>query len=180
MKKRDIEILTLKAATHAQTLEKETQETAEMKSAIAAIAAQHDSRVAHRDRLRQQMEETQKLINQRLGAQRQHAQYLDAQARYNVPELEFWQDYLCLRIEGAGMENHLKFVFTHVDERNWEKETWFELGMERRDYEVLHCHPKLEGDVVRRVLDKLNESRDLCPFLKEMRAAFVAALKLGQ
>ncbi|KAI9794827.1 MAG: kinetochore-associated Ndc80 complex subunit spc25 [Peltula sp. TS41687] len=179
MKKQTIETVTHQSATHAQALTKEAQETSEMKTAITAIAAQHDARIAHRDRTRQQIEETQKLINQRLEAQRQHAQYLDAQARHNLPELEFWQDYLCLRIEGAGMENRLKFVFTHVDERNWEKEAWFELGMERRDYEVLHCQPKLDGMDVPRVLGRLNESRDLSAFLKEMRLAFVAALKMG-
>ena len=177
MKKKDMEIITLKSATHAQAVEKEAQEAAEMRSAIAAITSQHESRASNRDRLRQQLDETQRLINQRADAQRQHTHQLDAQARFNVPELEFWQDYLCLRIEGAGMEDRLKFLYTHVDERSWENEAWFELGMGKRDYEVLHCHPKLEADAVQMVLEKLNQSRDLGDFLKGMRKLFVAILK---
>ncbi|KAI9808421.1 MAG: kinetochore-associated Ndc80 complex subunit spc25 [Phylliscum demangeonii] len=177
MKKKDIEILKLQSATQAHALEKEQQEEAEMSAAIAAIKLQQDSRAAHRDRLRAQVEETQTMIGQRLEAQRRHAQQLEAQARFNRPELEFWQDYLCLRIEGAGVEDRLKFVYTHVDERAWEREAWFELGMGKRDYELLHCHPKLEPDAMRRVLEQLNDSRDLAVFLKRMRELFIATLK---
>lgn len=177
MKKKDIEILTLRMTTQNQAVEKEAQEKAEMESAIAAISAQHETRASHRDQLRQQIADTQKLINQRLEAQRQHAKQLDAQAQFNGPELDFWQDYLCLRIEGAGMEDRLKFVYTHVDERDWEKEAWFELGMGKREYEVLHSRPKLEAEILQQVLDRLNESRDLGAFLKRIRELFVDALK---
>ncbi len=177
MKQRDIEILALKTSTHAQSVEKESIEAAEMEAAIASVTAQHDTRAGQRDRLRQQIEETQRLIEQRLEGQRAHASRLDAQARFNLPELEFWQSYLCLRIEGAGMEDRLNFVYTHVDERDWEREAWFELGMGKREYEVLRCQPKLEDAAVQKVLDRLNESRNLGAFLKDMRELFVVAVK---
>lgn len=177
MKQKDIEILTLKSATHAQMLEKEAVETTEMEAAISSITSQHDARASNRDQLRQQIDETQTSIGQRLDAQRKHASQIDAQARFNLPELEFWQSYLCLRIEGAGMEDRLNFVYTHVHERDWEREALFELGMGRREYEVLRCRPKLEETTVQKVLDKLNESRKLGAFLKEMRELFVAAMK---
>ena len=67
MKKKDIEILSLKSSSHAQALHKEQQEAAEMRSAIASVESQRDSRAGNCERLRQQMEETQKLIKQRLG-----------------------------------------------------------------------------------------------------------------
>ncbi|KAI9678191.1 MAG: kinetochore-associated Ndc80 complex subunit spc25 [Caeruleum heppii] len=179
MKKRDIEILSLKSTTHSQTLQKEAQETTEMESAIATITAQHADRAAARERLQQQIADTQKLINQRLDAQRQHAQHLDAQARFNAPELDFWQDFLCMRIEGAGATDHIKFVYSHLDDRDWEKESFFLLDMSNanRDYEVLHCRPKLEPDAVGKCLVKLNESRELGGFLKGMRELFVQAMK---
>lgn len=177
MKKRDIEILALKSTTHSQTLQKEAQETSEMHSAIASITLQRDARAASRDRLRQQIAETQKAISQRLDAQRQHAKQLDHQARFNTPELDFWQDYLCLRIDGAGLEYRLKFIYTHVDERDWEKEAYFEMGMEKREYEVLHYKPKIEREEVDRVLERLNENRDLGLFLKSMRELFVGVFK---
>ncbi len=177
MKKKDLEILTLKSTTHAQTLQKEAQESSEMHSAIAAITLQRETQAANRDRLRQQIAEMQKAVNQRLDAQRQHAIRLDNQARFNVPELDFWQDYLCLRIEGAGLADHLKFVYTHVDERDWEMEAWIELGMGKREYEFLHCKPQIEREEVGRVLEGLNENRDLGAFLKAMRELFVGILK---
>ena len=177
MKKKDIEILTLKSTTHAQTLQKEAQETSEMKSAITAITTQRDSRASTRDRVQEQIASTQQAIDQRLSAQRQHAQHLDKQARFNLPELDFWQDYWCLHIEGAGKADRLKFVYTHVDERDWEREAWFELDMMKREYEVLHCRPKLDAGKVEKVVDRLNESRDLGVLLKGMRQLFVEAMK---
>jgi kinetochore protein Spc25, fungi type len=177
MKKKDIEILTLKSATHAQTLQKEAQETAEMQAAIATVTSQRDERATARDRLRQQITDVHKLIAQRQDAQRQHAQYLDSQTRFNLPELEFWQDFLCLHIEGTGEPDHLKFVYTHVNERDWSAEAWFELDAGEREYKVLRCRPKLETDVVEQVVNKLNESRDLGVFLKSMRTLFVQGMK---
>ncbi|KAI9867179.1 MAG: kinetochore-associated Ndc80 complex subunit spc25 [Trichoglossum hirsutum] len=177
MKHKSIEILTLKSNTHAQTLQKEAQETSEMHTAIAAVTMQRDTRAAHRDRLKQQIADTQKLIAQRLEAQQKHAVQLDAQAQFNAPELHFWQEYLCLSIEGAGTADRLKFVYTHVHDRFWEREAWFELGTEKREYEVITCRPKIEASRVEAVVEKLNESRDLAVFLKDMRELFVAVMK---
>ncbi|KAL4954568.1 chromosome segregation protein Spc25-domain-containing protein [Aspergillus filifer] len=177
MRQRDIEILNLKSQAHEQTLQKEAAEAAEMHAAVSSVALERDSRLTKRDRLKQQIEETQKAINQRLEAQKSHSRYLDAQARLNVPELEFWQDYLCLRIEGAGREDRLKFVYSHLLEKDWEAEAWFELGTSSRDYEVFHCRPKLEREALDRELDIINEDRDFGAFLKRMRKLFVEALK---
>ncbi|WEW55642.1 kinetochore-associated Ndc80 complex subunit spc25 [Emydomyces testavorans] len=177
MKQKDIEIFKLKAQTHAQTLEKEAAEAAEMHEAIAAITQQRDARLATRDRLKQHIEEKQKTINQRLDAQKAHARHLEAQARLNVPELEFWQDILCLGIEGAGRDDRLKIVYTHLLEKDWEKEAWFELGTASRDYEVFRCRPKLERAAIEHELEIVNEDRDFGAFLKRMRKLFVAAMK---
>lgn len=82
-----------------------------------------------------------------------------------------------MRIEGAGMADRLKFVFTHVDEKNWEREAWFELDMEKRDYRVVNIKPKVETEEVERCVERLNESRDLGPFLKGMRELLTTAMK---
>lgn len=177
MKQKDIEILNLKSQTHEQTLQKEAAEAAEMHAAISSITLERDSRLVKRDRLRQQIAETQKSINQRLDAQKAHARNLDAQSRLNVPELDFWQDYLCLRIEGAGREDRLKFIYSHLLEKDWEAEAWFELGTASRDYEVFHTRPKLDREALEQELDILNEDRDFGAFLKRMRKLFVEALK---
>ena len=177
MKQKDVEILHLKTQTHEQTLQKEAAEAAEMHAAISSITLERDTRLSKRDRLRQQIEETQKAINQRLESQKTHARYLDAQSRLNVPELDFWQDYLCFRIEGAGRDDRLKFVYTHLLEKDWETEAWFELGTASHDYEVFHTRPKLDREALEQELDIVNQDRDFGAFLKRMRKLFAEAMK---
>ena len=177
MKKKDIEILSLKTSTHQQTLAKEAAETNEMQAAIASLSAQRDAHLATRESVKQQIAETQKQIDTRLAAQRAHAQHLDSQSRFNVPELDFWTSNLSLAIEGAGQNDRLKFVFTHVDDRDWTREAWFELDTSKREYEIPYCKPKLEKEQIERIVEKLNESRDLRVLLKGMRELFVEAIK---
>ncbi|KXH64186.1 chromosome segregation protein [Colletotrichum salicis] len=177
MKKKDIEILQLKTSTHQQTVAKEKAETREMQASIAQLSEERDKHLATRDALKKQIEETQKEIDARLAAQRAHAKQLEAQSRFNVPELEFWQQNLGLRIEGAGKDDRLKFIYTYVDDQDWEREAWFELNTASRDYDVRHCRPKLERERVERVLDQLNETRELAVLLKGMRELFVEAMK---
>ncbi|KAG5974204.1 kinetochore-associated Ndc80 complex subunit spc25 [Claviceps cyperi] len=177
MKKKGIEIIQVRTSTHQQTLEKEEAETREMESAIESLSAQRDAQLAARDNLKRQIAQMQAEIETRLAAQRAHAEQQEAQQRFNVPELDFWITNLCLRIEGAGKTDRLKFVFTHIDEKNWEREAWFELSTSSRDYDVKHCRPKLERESVEKVLEKVNESRELVVLLKGMRELFVEALK---
>lgn len=177
MKKKDIEIVQLKTNTHQQTISKEAAETREMEAAIASLSAQRDRQQAARDDLVAQIAATQMDIDARLAAQRAYAAQLEAQARFNVPELDFWVTNLCLTIEGAGQDDRLKFVYTHIDERNWEREAWFELSTSARDYDIRHCRPKLEREKVERVLEKVNETRELVVLLKGMRELFVEAMK---
>ncbi|KAK5790964.1 hypothetical protein VI817_006273 [Penicillium citrinum] len=147
-----------------------------MHAAISSITVERDSRLAKRDRLKQQIAETQKSISQRVEAQRAHAKHLDAQSRLNNPELDFWQDYLCLRIEGAGREDRLKFVYSHLSEKDWEDEAWFELGTASRDYEVFHTRPKLDRDALEKEVDLVNDDRDFGAFLKRMRKLFAETM----
>ena len=177
IKQRSIDDLAQRSSSHQQNLAKEAAETSEMNEAVANIASQRDEREAERDRLRAEIAATQKAIGQRVEAQKAHAAQLNAQARFNSPELDFWMDYLCLRIEGAGKVDRLKFVFTHVDERDWEREAYFELNTESRDYSIKHYKPKVEAERMEACVEKLNENRDLGAFLKAIRELFVEALK---
>jgi len=177
MKKKDIEILQLKTNTHQHTIAKEAAETREMQAAIAQLTEQRDRQAATRDSLKAQIAATQREIETRQAAQRAHAAHLEAQSRFNVPELDFWVTNLGLRIEGAGQDDRLRFVYTLIDERDWDREAWFELSTASRDYDIRHCRPKLERDRVERVLEKVNETRELVGLLKGMRELFVEAMK---
>ena len=152
-------------------------ETAEMQSAIATITQQRDSHAQHRDRLKTEIASFSKQIAARRSAQQAHAKEIEAQSRLNGPELDFWETYLGLRIEGAGQVDRLKFVFSNLDERDWEKEAWFELDTERREYRVVGCRPKADDGAVEACVERLNESRDLGAFLRGMREIFVKEIK---
>ena len=177
MKKKDIEILQLKTTTQQQNIAKEEAETCEMQSAIAALTQQRDLQASQRDQLQHQITDVQKEIDSRVAAQQAHTRKLEAQRRFDVPELDFWVSNLGLRIEGAGADDKLKFVFSLVDERNWEREGWFELCTGGKDYDIKHCRPKLERENVERVLDRVNECRELVVLLKGMRELFVEAMR---
>lgn len=177
MKKKDIDILQMKTNTHQNTIAKEAAEAREMQAAIASLTAQRDKQLALRESLQKQIAEAEREIEARLAAQRAHQARQEAQARFNVPELDFWVTNLCLKIEGAGQDDRLKFVFSHVDEKDWEREAWFELNTASRDYDILHCRPRLDREKIERVLEKTNETRELAVLLKGMRELFVEAFK---
>lgn len=176
MKKRDIEILQLQQHQHSQTLAKESLETSEMHASITSLSTQRDALLSNRDALKSQIADLQKAISARREAQLKHRRYLDGQSRYNEPELDFWESYLGLRVEGFAPDS-LKFSYTNICEKDWEREAWFELDTREIDYKVSNMRPKLEKEEVDRVLDRLNDSRDLAAFLKGMRELFVEALK---
>jgi len=69
-------------------------------------------------------------VQQVRAAQRQA---LTQQQAKNVPELAFWEDHLGMRIDGAGVADHLKITFTHLSEPD--VESWFVVSMAKRDYE---------------------------------------------
>lgn len=177
MKAKDIEILAQKSSHHEAALAAQMAETEEMREAIGEITAQRDGHAKQRERLRGEIASLNRQVGARKAAQAQHAMELEEQARLNVPELDFWETYLGLRIEGAGRVDRLKFVFSNLDEREWEREGWFELDTEKREYKVVGCKPNVDEGEVEACVEKLNESRDLGMFLKGMRKVFVNGMK---
>jgi len=148
-----------------------------MQSQIAHLSSHRDNLLTSRGALTSELQSLQSTLSARRSAQASHAKYLSSQSRHNVPELQFWEDHLCMSISGCGQEDRLKFVFSHVCEKDWEREAWFELDTSSREYRVLRTGPKVEDSEVEREVEKLNESRELGPFFKGMRAIFVKALR---
>lgn len=44
-----------------------------------------------------------------------------------------------MRIEGAGIADHLKITYTHLVDADWSKEFWFVVSMMSRDYEGIYA-----------------------------------------
>ena len=176
-KEQQIVNLESKSTQHAESVAKEAAETEEMHAAISTLTTQKEDHITRRDGLKTEISDLQTSIKQRREAQAAHQRSLDAQARHNIPELRFWEHCLGLRIEGTGVEDCLRFVFVCVDERDSERECWFELRMGGREYEIGGTSPKLEREAVDEVAERLGETRELGGFLKGMRSLFVQGLK---
>jgi kinetochore protein Spc25 len=176
-RRRELEDMSNKSIAHQNTLAKEAYERDEMQQQIQDLDTQRKAHQAHRDDLRSQISSLQKAIHTRRQAQHHHQRQLDNQAPHNRPELHFWESHLCMRIEGLGIDDRIKFVFTHVDERDWNRQCSFDLNMETRDYRVVAVEPALDDETVDAVVDRLNETRDLASFLKAMRALFAASIR---
>ena len=177
MRTKDIEIVAQKSSQHVASMSAQEAETQAAREEITTITASRDTNAQHRDRLRAEIRSYNRQIDQRKAAQEAHAKEVEEQARLNVPELDFWETYLGLRIEGAGRVDRLKFVFSNLDERDWDREAWFELDTEKREYRVATCRPKAEEGDVERHVERLNESRDLGEFLRGMREDFARSMK---
>jgi kinetochore protein Spc25 len=148
-----------------------------MQDAIQSLSKQKDEHLARRDQVKAEIASVQATVRQRREAQLAHQRSLDAQARQNAPELRFWETCLGMRIEGTGVDDRLKFVFICLDERDSERECWFELQMGGREHEVAATKPRLDRDEVDSAQDKLNGSGDLAGFLKAMRGLFIATVR---
>lgn len=151
-----------------------------MQDAIRTLTEQKEEHIERRDRLKADIASIQASIKQKREAQSAHQRTLEAQARHNIPELRFWEHCLGLRIEGSGfgVQDQLRFVFSCVEDRDTGKEAWFELHMGGKEYRVVASQPKLEKESLAAVVERVNEARELGPFLKSMRGILVAALKV--
>ncbi|KAF8544095.1 chromosome segregation protein Spc25-domain-containing protein [Trichophaea hybrida] len=151
---------------------KEKEEVTEAENAIAVMEHKKRMKDDHKESLLAQIEETKLAIEKKRAIRAAERQALALQQTRNKPELEFWEDHLGMKIEGAGVADQLKIIYTHLVDPDWNKEFWFVVSMMSRDYEVIKCRPKLDPDEVTRVVDKLNETREFSPFLKDMRQLF--------
>lgn len=158
-----------------------------MTSAIRSLESTHAAHSKTRDRLKSQIAQTQRQIDSKLQAQRDYNAKLESQSRLNGPELAFWETYLGVRLEGAGVLDRIKVVFTLEGGRNGgmaagveDREAWFELDLTTREYEVRDMGGAVEiRDVgrVEKVVDRLNETRDIGQFLAGMRGLFLEEMK---
>ncbi|KAL0638518.1 kinetochore-associated Ndc80 complex subunit spc25 [Maublancomyces gigas] len=172
MLRKEIDLYKHKEEAVTEAVAKEEQEATEAEQVIAEMARKRQSKQEQRAHLLVQIEETKEAVQKKREIRAAERSALSSQASRNAPELLFWEDYLGMRIEGAGVPDHLKIIYTHIIDSDWMKQFHFIINMVTRDYEVIQCRPKLDRGNVSVVVDKLNETRDFGLFLKEMRSLF--------
>ncbi|KAJ6264333.1 hypothetical protein Dda_0478 [Drechslerella dactyloides] len=156
----------------AANTEKEIQETADLENEISTIRSQKATREAENETLNAQIREQSAAISKKRAKLLEEKQALASHANHNQPELAFWEDYLGLRIEGAGRLDHVRFIFTCLDPADPDREFEVVVSVESRDYEIIGARPKLDEATKARCLDILNETRSIAKFLKAVRQEF--------
>ncbi|KAL2399775.1 putative kinetochore protein SPC25 [Exophiala dermatitidis] len=174
-------------STHNHVLAREQAEKNEMHAQISKLEAHQANQAASRDRLKNAIAQTQRQIEVKLAAQREYAAKMDKQSRLNGPELNFWETFLGCRIEGSGDENKVRIVFMFPPLKGGnnggaadEREAVFELQVPATStgkYSVVYMKPRLDSAKVEKVVDRLNETREIATLLKGMRALFADAMR---
>ncbi|KAI5784574.1 hypothetical protein EDC01DRAFT_662528 [Geopyxis carbonaria] len=118
-----------------EKVEKEDIEVGEAERTIADMKRKKQMRDEHKETLMAQIKETQETIRKRRTVRAAERKALSSQSSRNAPELAFWEDYLGMRIDGAGTADHLKIVYTHILDNDWNREFYFVVSMMHRDYE---------------------------------------------
>lgn len=147
-----------------------------MHEAIRSLTAQKVEHVTRRDQIKSEIASVQANIRQKREAQAAHQRALDEQARHNLPELQFWENCLAMRIEATGVDDRLRFLFLHIDERDAGRECWFDFQIGRKDYTIVSTKPRLDKEDVEAAQERLNETQELGVFLKSMRTLFAEAV----
>lgn len=167
--------------SHTNALARESHEKSEIQSQIAGLTSHAESQRTQRDRLSQAIASTQRQIDSKLAAQRAYAEKESAQSRLNGPELQFWETYLGTTISGAGEDGLIRVTYAFPPARGEkeDREATFELHVPESGsgvYNVVYTKPKLPSDGMARVVNRLNETREIGVLLKGMRMLFQAEL----
>lgn len=186
------QITTLQSSltTHTTLLARETAEKSEITTQITDLESHAATQRDQRNKLQSAIATITKQIEQKRIAQEEYARKYEEQAGRNGPELHFWETYLGCRVDGAGEDGVVRVVYSFAPgpaavtrgERgqgqvnNEEREAVFELSVPDvgdGGYNVTHCRPKLDTAKVGKVVERLNETRDIAVLLKGMRGLFL-------
>ncbi len=156
-----------------------------MHAQISELESHQQHQMAQREKLRNVIAQAQRQIDSKVEKQREYAEKMDGQSRLNGPELGFWETYLGCRIEGSGDESKVKVLFVFPPAKSAGnsgvgREAVFELKVPDSGaggYEIVYTKPRLKSEDVERVVNKLNETREIATLLKGMRVLFVEDMR---
>ncbi|KAL2314287.1 Kinetochore protein spc25 [Schizosaccharomyces pombe] len=125
-----------------ELLEKEHEEQAITEQEIFSFQEKLDAMLKRKQKLSEELDHYRAIISSKRELRAQEMEAKRKQDSYNNPELKFWEDYLGLKMEGVHDEV-IRFIFTNIDEKDWNKQFSFQINLAERDYKVVHCHPPL-------------------------------------
>lgn len=146
-----------------------------MHAQIASLTATRDAHADNVAALNAKVRAQRDALAAQRSQGKARAAFLAEQRGRDERELAFWAERLGLRIEGAGAEDRVRFVFALGASGGRRGEAKFELDMARGLYAVVAATPSLdrEAEDVDRLCREMSDNEDLGAFLKGMRALFV-------
>ncbi|EEB08526.2 kinetochore protein Spc25 [Schizosaccharomyces japonicus yFS275] len=119
--------------------------------------------------LAEEIERQQSVLTAKRELKAKEEHHFMKQKSLDNPELQFWEKYLGMRIEGVR-EDELRIVFVNIDDKNWKKRFSFHINFMEKLYEVTKCNPPLSN--LEELVERLNKTRNFFRFLKEIRMSF--------
>ncbi|KAG0249252.1 kinetochore-associated Ndc80 complex subunit spc25 [Mortierella polycephala] len=165
----ELRVAIAEEAALAKALDKEKEEASNMTKTVQQLSARYEELRQTRSHLENQIIALQKEVTAKRDAKIALKKALDEQMMKNKPELAAYEATLGLRIVGVK-EDHIGFVFTRLNELDWDKEYSITIDVSQYDFAVSECTPNLPE--LSSLLQHLNETRDFYGFLKRARKAF--------
>lgn len=169
---KQIEEVARKQQETAAAVEKEREEADENERAIRELEQRKGNMQTYHSELDEQIQQLRRGLQQKSAAQAKERNAVIMQRAKGGPELSFWQENLCMTIDGFGVKDEIGFTFSHLLQENEEKKFRIVLDLASREYKVISTQPKLPTEALDEALNRLNGTRNLTLFLQEVRALF--------
>nr|CAG8660542.1 5805_t:CDS:2 [Entrophospora candida] len=126
----------------------------------------------HKNILVKKVESIRKKVQKQKDALSVKKKKLEENFAKNEPELELYKNKLAIDVKGlqGSPDDLVIFEFSCIYKNEPSRTCHFILNVTDDDYKVLNCSPMVKG--LNESLMKLNKTRDLVKFVKEMRKAF--------
>ncbi|KAF9288803.1 kinetochore-associated Ndc80 complex subunit spc25 [Mortierella alpina] len=150
-----------------ETVEKE--EAGNMSKTIQQLSARREEMRQMQASLESQVSLLRKEVKAKREAKFAQKKALDEQILKNKPEVSCYESVLAMRIVGV-QEDRIGFVFTRINEQDWDQEFSITIDVSQYDYSASECVPSLPE--LPSLVRYLNDTRDLYGFLKRVRKGF--------
>ncbi|KAF9937951.1 kinetochore-associated Ndc80 complex subunit spc25 [Mortierella antarctica] len=167
--RKDLKVATLQEAGLEKALNREKEEAGNMSKTIQQLSARREEMRQMQASLESQVSLLRREVKAKREAKFAQKKALDEQILKNKPEVSCYESVLAMRIVGV-QEDRIGFVFTRINEQDWDQEFAITIDVSQYDYSASECVPSLPE--LPSLVRYLNDTRDLYGFLKRVRKGF--------
>eukprot|EP00003_Mantamonas_plastica_P013108 TRINITY_DN23067_c0_g1_i1.p1 TRINITY_DN23067_c0_g1~~TRINITY_DN23067_c0_g1_i1.p1 ORF type:complete len:237 (-),score=97.03 TRINITY_DN23067_c0_g1_i1:24-686(-) len=163
------------AAILQKQLENENEEVDTFREKISEMSQKKRSETEECTSLKIQVHTEKKKVEEQLKEVQQAQKELEARIKGAKNGVFFYEDRLKLKFE-VMQQDYLRFVFTHIDADDVDREFLFTVSVDEDDqYHLVECKPMIPK--VQKLIDEVNETNQFSDFVIAMRRKFVESLQ---